>query len=58
MAAAAYEFKPGRARIDLFSGLLRAKRQFGAKKEVIVDGDERVLTYGEIIQQRLLWVLR
>lgn len=50
MAAATYEFKPGRARIDLFSGLLRAKRQFGAKKEVIVDGDERVLTYGEIIQ--------
>ncbi|MAK61946.1 MAG: 2-acylglycerophosphoethanolamine acyltransferase [Ponticaulis sp.] len=50
MTAIAYEFRPGRTRQNLFSGLLKAKSQFGGNKEIIVDGDERVLTYNEIIQ--------
>ena len=50
MTAANYAFKPGRANIDLFSGLLRARSQFGGKKAIIVDGDERVLTYNEVVR--------
>jgi acyl-[acyl-carrier-protein]-phospholipid O-acyltransferase/long-chain-fatty-acid--[acyl-carrier-protein] ligase len=48
MTAASYEFRPGRARTDLFSGFLRARSQFGGKKQIILDGDERALTYDEI----------
>lgn len=50
MTAIAYEFRPGRTRRNLFTGLLNAKNQFGGKKEIIVDGDERALTYNEIIR--------
>ena len=50
MAAASYEYRPTRAQTDLFSGLLRARRQFGGKKEIIIDGDERVLSYDEIVR--------
>lgn len=50
MAASSYAFRPQLARTDLFSGLLRARRQFGGKKEIIVDGDERVLTYDEVVR--------
>lgn len=50
MAAASYAYKPARAQTDLFSGLLRARRQFGGKREIIVDGDERKLTYDEVVR--------
>ncbi|MEO0983648.1 MAG: AMP-binding protein [Pseudomonadota bacterium] len=43
-------FQPARARIDLFSALLRATREFGAKRTAIVDGDERELTYQEVVR--------
>jgi acyl-[acyl-carrier-protein]-phospholipid O-acyltransferase / long-chain-fatty-acid--[acyl-carrier-protein] ligase len=39
-----------RTRTNLFSALLRASREFGVDKPVLVDGDERVLTYKEIIR--------
>lgn len=44
------EFRESRTQIDLFSGLMRAKAQFGANKIAIIDGDERKLTYLEIIR--------
>ncbi|MAI89412.1 AMP-binding protein [Ponticaulis sp.] len=50
MVAAAYEFRPGRAKTDLFSALLKARSEFGGSKEIIVDGDDRVLTYNEIVR--------
>ena len=50
MTAVAYEFRPSRTHTDLFSGLLRAKSQFGGKHEILVDGDDRVLTYDEVVR--------
>lgn len=43
-------FKESRTQIDLFSGLLRARKQFGGSKIAIIDGDERKLTYTEIVR--------
>ena len=43
-------YKPQRTRTDLFSALIRASREFGAGKTIIVDGDERELSYKEIIR--------
>jgi len=43
-------FKLSRAKTDLFSALLRAKSKFGAGKVAIVDGDEREITYKEIVR--------
>lgn len=43
-------FKESRTHIDLFSALIRAKNQFGGKKIAIIDGDERELSYSEIIR--------
>ena len=43
-------FKPERTKTNLFTGLLRASRELGAGKPVLVDGDERILTYKEIIR--------
>lgn len=43
-------WRPERTRTNLFSALLRASREFGAGKEIMVDGDERILTYKEIIR--------
>lgn len=43
-------YKPERTRTNLFSALMRAASEFGADKPVLVDGDERVLTYKEIIR--------
>lgn len=43
-------YVPARTRTNIFSGLLRAAREFGATKEILVDGDERVVTYKEIIR--------
>jgi acyl-[acyl-carrier-protein]-phospholipid O-acyltransferase / long-chain-fatty-acid--[acyl-carrier-protein] ligase len=43
-------YRPERTRSNLFTGLLRAAREFGQDKPVLVDGDERILTYKEIIR--------
>jgi acyl-[acyl-carrier-protein]-phospholipid O-acyltransferase/long-chain-fatty-acid--[acyl-carrier-protein] ligase len=41
-------FDARRTRKDIFSAILRARREFGASSVAIVDGDERELTYTEI----------
>jgi len=43
-------YKPARTHIDLFSALLRAKQEFGGEKVIVVDGDERELSYNDIIR--------
>jgi len=43
-------YRPERTRSNLFDGLLRAAREFGPSKPVLVDGDERILSYKEIIR--------
>tara|TARA_B100000678_G_scaffold291464_1_gene308565 strand:+ start:30926 stop:32512 length:1587 start_codon:yes stop_codon:yes gene_type:complete len=50
MGSIAYEFKPARTKKDLFSGLLKARKDFGGDRQIIVDGDERVLTYNEVVR--------
>ena len=44
------EFRESRCQIDLFSALMRAKKQFGGSKVALIDGDERKLTYTEVIR--------
>lgn len=43
-------FDPKRTKIDIFSSILRAKKEFGGSKIAIVDGDERELSYNEIVR--------
>jgi acyl-[acyl-carrier-protein]-phospholipid O-acyltransferase/long-chain-fatty-acid--[acyl-carrier-protein] ligase len=43
-------YKPENTQTNLFTALMRASSEFGAGKPVLVDGDERVLTYKEIIR--------
>lgn len=43
-------WRPKRMRTDVFSALLRAKSEMGSKKAIIIDGDERELTYKELIR--------
>lgn len=43
-------YQPDRTRINLFTALRRAAREFGEGKAILVDGDERALTYKEIIR--------
>lgn len=50
MAVASYTFKTSRTQTNLFAGLLKAKREFGGRRVIIVDGDDRELTYNEIVQ--------
>lgn len=50
LVPAPLEYKPQRARTDVFSALIRASREFGAGKVILVDGDERELTYKDIIK--------
>lgn len=47
------KFKESRAHLSLFSALIRAKRQYGGNKEAILDADNRVLTYTEIVRASL-----
>lgn len=42
-----------RARKGVFASLAEARRKFGGKRPAIVDGDERILTYDEIIRAAL-----
>ena len=43
-------YQPKRTRIDIFSAILRARREFGGAKIAIVDGDERELSYNDIVR--------
>ncbi len=43
-------YSPKRTRTDILSAVLRARREFGGSKVAIVDGDERELTYTEIVR--------
>ena len=47
--AAVADFNLRPTRTSLISALVRSARRFGAKRAAIVDGDERKLTYGEIL---------
>ncbi len=46
-------FKISRTRTDLFDALARAQREFGASKVIVIDGDERELTYKELMRGAL-----
>lgn len=46
-------YKPPRTRTDLFSALFRARKEFGPAKKILIDGDERQLSYKELIQAAL-----
>jgi acyl-[acyl-carrier-protein]-phospholipid O-acyltransferase/long-chain-fatty-acid--[acyl-carrier-protein] ligase len=41
---------PRRTRRTVFHALLNARRQFGGKRQILVDGDERTLGFDEIIR--------
>lgn len=43
-------YRPSRTHTDLFSALLRARHTFGGDKIIVIDGDDRELTYKEIIR--------
>ena len=43
-------FKAERARTDIFSAILRARREFGSKKIAIIDGDGRELSYNDVVR--------
>ncbi len=43
-------YKPVRTKVDLFAGLMRAAKEFGTKSTAIVDGDERKLSYQEVLR--------
>ncbi|PHR60472.1 MAG: 2-acylglycerophosphoethanolamine acyltransferase [Robiginitomaculum sp.] len=44
------KFNEKKTHISIFGALLRARKEFGGKKEAILDADDRVLTYTEIIR--------
>jgi len=46
-------YDPARARRSLFSALADARQQFGRSRAIITDGDERTLTYEEIVRAAL-----
>ena len=48
MADSRTPYNPARARRTLFGALVESVRTFGPKRGILVDGDERVLTYGEL----------
>jgi acyl-[acyl-carrier-protein]-phospholipid O-acyltransferase/long-chain-fatty-acid--[acyl-carrier-protein] ligase len=43
-------FDPTRARRSLFSAFVDARAQFGRTRAIVTDGDERTLTYDEILR--------
>ncbi|MEI9992854.1 MAG: AMP-binding protein [Rhizomicrobium sp.] len=45
--------EPGRWQQPVFHALIDARSRFGARRAALVDGDERVLTYEEIIRASL-----
>jgi len=44
------KFKESRSHISVFGALVRARREFGGSKEIIIDADDRVLTYTDMIR--------
>src|SRR5690349_8891736 len=46
-------FDIGRADTSIFGALLQARSDYGGKKAAVVDGDERVLTYDDLIRAAL-----
>ncbi len=46
-------FDISRAHQPVFHALIEARSRFGAERQILVDGDERVLTYEEIIRASL-----
>ena len=42
-------FEKSRAEMNVFEALLKARSKFGGKREVILDADDRVLTYDELV---------
>ena len=46
-------YNPARARRSLFRALLDAQAEYGAAHPIITDGDERTLTYGEMVKASL-----
>jgi len=47
------KFKESSAHISLFGALLKARKKYGGSKEAILDADNRVLTYTEIVRASL-----
>ncbi len=43
-------FDPHRINRPVFRALLEARRRYGGQREILVDGDERVFTYDQIIR--------
>ena len=46
-------YDPARARRTLFSALVDARAQFGRTNAIVTDGDERTLTYEELVRAAL-----
>lgn len=44
------KFKESKSHISVFGALVRARKEFGGNKEIIVDADDRVLTYTDIVR--------
>jgi acyl-[acyl-carrier-protein]-phospholipid O-acyltransferase/long-chain-fatty-acid--[acyl-carrier-protein] ligase len=48
LADNAVSYEPARARRTLFAALIEARRKFGPHRPILIDGDERKLTYQEL----------
>src|SRR5467141_242758 len=46
-------YDPSRSRRTLFAALADARAEFGKKRAIMVDGDERTLNYDEIVRAAL-----
>ena len=44
------KFKPSRAHTTIFGALIRARRDFGGKRDAIIDADDRILSYTDIVR--------
>jgi acyl-[acyl-carrier-protein]-phospholipid O-acyltransferase/long-chain-fatty-acid--[acyl-carrier-protein] ligase len=44
------KFKESSAHISLFGALIRARKRYGGKKEAVIDADDRVLTYTDMVR--------
>jgi acyl-[acyl-carrier-protein]-phospholipid O-acyltransferase / long-chain-fatty-acid--[acyl-carrier-protein] ligase len=53
LAEALAPYDPARARRTLFSALIEARAQFGRTYPIVTDGDERTLTYEELVRAAL-----
>ena len=53
MADSPHAYDPARTRRTLFGALIEAGRRFGAERAILIDGDERALTYKELARAAL-----